>query len=339
MRSDGIVVSTEKQISGETRSRGEVIAFPSTRLTLGLFVPLETFVPQSPELLKWHLALAGQLDDSDFAVLWARDRLMSEIEGRERAEMLDPWVYLGALAARTKSITIGAASIIITLRHPISVAKAAASVDRLSGGRFLLGVASGTRQDEYPAFGVDSRLKGSRFQEAVTVIRQLWASSYPTLNSVFGNIEGLDLQPKPLGETIPLLVTGWSGGQTLPWIANNSDGWFQFLLSHPERDELVREWRHQCLELTGRLKPLLQGVFLNLDRNPGALSSQIEQGFSGGRRALVDWLFEAQERGICHIAFNLKRSERPVAEVVYELAEHVTPLFKRGEDPLVSPIS
>lgn len=68
--------------------------------------------------------------------------------------MLDPFVYIGFLADQTKRIALGIASIILPLRHPAHVAKAAASADVLSGGRLILGVASGDRPEEYPALNV-----------------------------------------------------------------------------------------------------------------------------------------------------------------------------------------
>ena len=312
------------------KSYGEEIAFPDGGLTLGFFVPFDTFVSLSPKMLRSHLDFATRLDGSDFAVLWARDRLMCETGGRERAEMMDPWVYLGALAASTRQIAIGSASIIVSLRHPIAVAKAAASVDRMSGGRFLLGIASGVRQEEYPAFGIDPSSKAERFRDAVELIRRLWGASYPTIESRFGAISGLDLQPKPLGIRIPVITTGWSGGQSLEWIATNSDGWFQYLMDREKLDQLVIDWRGTCIRLAGRDKPLLQGAFLDLRAQPGESATDCEQGFRGGRHALTDWLSQAQQAGVNHVAFNLKRSTRPYSEVVDELTEHVAPLFKRG---------
>jgi hypothetical protein len=125
-------------------------------------------------------------------------------------------------------------------------------------------------------------------------------------------------------------VTGWSAGQSIEWIAGNADGWFQYLVPGDRLKELVHQWQAQCLKLSGRRKPLLQGAFLDLCSDSGALQTDFEQGFRGGRQALIDWLFQAQSSGINHIAFNLKRGVRSPEAVAEEVAEHVAPLFKRA---------
>ena len=76
-------------------------------------------------------------------------------------------VYLGLLAGLTERIALGVASIVLPLRHPAHVAKAAASVDVLSGGRLLLGVASGDRPEEYPALNLPFADRGERAPAAV----------------------------------------------------------------------------------------------------------------------------------------------------------------------------
>ncbi len=76
--------------------------------------------------------------------------------------MYDPFVYLGALATTNETIALGMASIILPLRHPVHVAKAAATADVLSGGRVLLGVATGDRPEEYPAMNMPFPDRGAR---------------------------------------------------------------------------------------------------------------------------------------------------------------------------------
>jgi luciferase-type oxidoreductase len=80
-------------------------------------------------------------------------------------EVYDPWVYLGWIAAQTRTIALATGSIILPLRHPLHTAKASASIDQLSGGRFVLGVASGDRPVEFPAFGVDIDKRAALFRE------------------------------------------------------------------------------------------------------------------------------------------------------------------------------
>jgi luciferase-type oxidoreductase len=82
-------------------------------------------------------------------------------------QVYDPWVYLGWIAAQTRTIALATGSIILPLRHPLYTAKASASIDQLSGGRFVLGVASGDRPVEFPAFGVDIDKRAALFAKTL----------------------------------------------------------------------------------------------------------------------------------------------------------------------------
>ncbi|MGT2489009.1 LLM class flavin-dependent oxidoreductase [Methylobacterium oryzae CBMB20] len=101
-------------------------------------------------------------------------------------QIYDPWVWLGWIAAQTREIALAMGSIVLPLRHPIHTAKAAGSMDRLSGGRFVMGVASGDRPIEFPAFGVPAEERDVLFRESLGVIRTTLEEGFPTLRSRFG---------------------------------------------------------------------------------------------------------------------------------------------------------
>lgn len=131
---------------------------------------------------------------------------------------------MGYIAAHTESVALATGSIIATLRHPLHLAKAAASVDRLSGGRLAMGVSSGERPAEYPAFGVDFEGCGERFRETLTYLGRALEEDFPFIDSPLGRMKGLNLVSKPVMGRIPTLVTG-NSRQTPEWIARNADGW------------------------------------------------------------------------------------------------------------------
>src|SRR3546814_19180712 len=101
------------------------------------------------------------------------------------------------MAAHTTKIALGTASIALTLRNPLHTAKAAASIDQLSGGRLLLGVASGDRPVEFPAFSVDPEKRGETFQENLNVIRQAHRNPFETIRWIHRTLLGAVLVPKP----------------------------------------------------------------------------------------------------------------------------------------------
>ncbi|MFF3631431.1 LLM class flavin-dependent oxidoreductase [Streptomyces sp. NPDC002164] len=103
----------------------------------------------------------------------ARDAVADGAQFGDVGQVYDPWTALAWLAEHTSRITLAAGSVIFPLRHPIDLAEQAASVDHLSGGRLILGVASGDRPVEFPAYGLDHATRGARYREAVGSFREL----------------------------------------------------------------------------------------------------------------------------------------------------------------------
>lgn len=172
-------------------------------------------------------------------------------------QVFDPWVYLGYMAAHTSEIALGTASIAIPLHHPLHTAKASASVDQLSTGRLILGVASGDRPVEFSAFGVDPERRGEIFREHYEVIRRAHSTSFEPIHWSTGEMQGADLIPKPTTQFIPMLVTG-NSRQSLDWIARESNGWINYPRIPNMQRLVVEDWRLEVTKQCGSVyKPLL----------------------------------------------------------------------------------
>ena len=130
--------------------------------------------------------LARRAEELGFAALWVRDVPLRDPTFGDIGQIYDPWVYLGWIAAQTRDIALATGSIVLPLRHPLHTAKAAASVDQLTQGRLVLGVASGDRPVEFPSFGVDFERRGSLFRENFRVIREVLADEFPVVRSSYG---------------------------------------------------------------------------------------------------------------------------------------------------------
>lgn len=128
--------------------------FDSNGLTVGVGFPLTGSNESQPDIVR-ELELAAHAEAVGFDALWARDVPLYWPAFGDAGQTFDTWPWLATVAQQTDDIALGTASVVLTLRHPIHVAKAAASLDRLSGGRLLLGVATGDRDPEYDAFSVD----------------------------------------------------------------------------------------------------------------------------------------------------------------------------------------
>ncbi len=160
-------------------------AFQPDRLTLGLMFPIEAYGLEHWDMptMEGQVELAKRAEELGFAALWCRDVPLRDPDFGDVGQIYDPWVWLGYITAHTERIALGTGSIILPLRHPLHVAKAAASVDQLSGGRLILGVASGDRPIEFPAFGVEHRTRGARFRDCYDFFRRALEESFPVIDS------------------------------------------------------------------------------------------------------------------------------------------------------------
>ena len=295
-------------------------------LSLGLFFPLEAFSGDTPSMRN-QVSLAQRAEELGFSTLWFRDVPLRDPSFGDSGQVFDSWVYLGFMAAHTRSIALGTAAVILPIRNPLHTAKAATSVDQLSGGRLLLGVASGDRPVEFPAFGVDPEQRGNLFREYLRVFRDVQRSSFVPLSWPGGRLEGADLIPKPTTAEIPFFITGHSR-QTLEWIARSSHGWISYPRAPKVQQMIVEGWRTTVRAECGEVfKPFTQSLYIDLTGNPQTPPRPIHLGFQLGRSALIALLHTLQEVGVNHVIINLKYGQRPADEVIEELGQFVLPDF------------
>lgn len=214
----------------------------------------------------------------------------------------------------------------LPLRDPVITAKQALSVDFLSSGRFVMGLSTGDRPTEYPAFGADYDNRDARFRDAWQLIEALTQKNFPTASSEFyGQLQGnLTMMPKPAIKKIPTLVVG-RARQEISWIAEHSDGWLWHIGDFEQLPELITYWR--SLLPRNVFKPYGYATFFDLDENPDL---PLQRGFNGirtGRNALISHWQKQQGQGVSHVALNLKPARRSAADILQEMAEFVLPHF------------
>lgn len=314
---------------------------PTDRMTLGLAEPLTGGrgpVPDLQMLLRDTAAVAKHAEDAGATALWFRDVPLLVDEFRDAGQILDPFTHMAYLAAQTSSIGLATASTVLTLRHPIHVAKQAASVDQLSGGRVALGVATGDRPEEFPAFKRRRADRADDFRHAVDYVRALWRPGTPrTTANRWGGVDmGIEMLPKPVGGSpIPLYVTGHCG-QTPEWIAEHGDGWMYYGQDLDTTAKLVRGWRDNVARACGTddggvdvVKPYITTLTLDLLPDPDAEPKPLRYGFRAGRTFLLRYLERLAGLGVDHVILGLRASRRPVPDVLDELGEHVFPVYPR----------
>ncbi|MEY7848768.1 TIGR03571 family LLM class oxidoreductase [Natrarchaeobius sp. A-rgal3] len=289
--------------------------FESDELTFGAGFPLTATNRSRPDVSE-ETRLARHAEDAGFDALWARDVPTDWPKFGDAGQTFDTWPWLSHVAAHTDDVALGTSSVVLPLRHPIHVAKSAATVDQLSEGRLVLGVASGDRDPEYPAFGVDREDRGEAFRERFEAIRACWHEEFPELEGEWGALEGdLDVVPKPTTETVPMLPTG-NARQSREWIADRGDGWLFYHLPEPTLESYVADWR----DLAGE-KPFAIAVRVAFADDPTADPEHLHLGYRAG----VEWLRKYFERlegyGLDHVIVGLEDgdSERALSTFADEI--------------------
>jgi len=145
---------------------------------------------------------------------------------RPDSPLLDPLILLTHVAARTSRIRLGTNVYLPALRHPIEVARAATTVDVLSGGRLTLGIGAGWLAEEFTAVGVDFATRGARLRECVRALRSLWTDSEPELHGRFFDFGPIKLEPKPVQKPHPPILLGGESDVALKRAAALGDGWY-----------------------------------------------------------------------------------------------------------------
>ena len=314
-------------------NRGYNQVFQPNRLSIGVIAPLESYTSGPVPTMERHLERVRLAEKAGFSAVWLRDVPFNVPSFGDAGQVFDPFVYLGFLAGQTERIALGVASLILPLRHPAHVAKAAASVDQLSGGRLILGIASGDRPDEYPALNETYANRGERFRDSFEYIRRM-ADSAPTFENRYGQTNGeMDLLPKPTAGTIPMLITG--GSQQKPqWGPFHGDGWITYPRSIDEQAKAVRFWRDGIPGKTEASKPVMQSLYIDLLADPDAPPQPIHLGFRSGIKFLKTYLKSLEKIGVNHVALNLRFNQADTEQTILYLAEDLLPEFSaQGHKP------
>ena len=307
-------------------NRGYNSVFRPNRLSVGLVVPLENYSQGPVPSMTRHIERVQLAEELGFSAIWLRDVPFNVPTFGDAGQMFDPFVYLGLLAVRTERIALGVASIVLPLRHPAHVAKAAASVDVLSGGRLILGVASGDRPEEYPALNLPFAERGARFRASFDYIRRMGEES-PAFENTYGSpCGGMDMLPKPVSGKLPLLITG--GSQQDPdWIARNGDGWITYPRGVAAQAQYISDWRARVKTRGGPDKPAVQSLYVDLTEDPGTPPQPIHLGFRLGASHLRAYLESLEEIGVNHVALNLRFNHADIETTLNRLAEDILPDF------------
>lgn len=290
-------------------------------------IPIEEYTNSTVPAMHNHVERVRLAEDLGYKAVWVRDVPMHVPSFGDAGQTYDPFAYLGFLAGQTNRIALGVASIALPLHHPVHVAKSAATLDQLTNGRLILGVASGDRYEEYPAMNVDYEKRGQSFREAFNYIRQAQLE-FPILEkNSFGHLNGkVDILPKPFGSRIPMLITGHSQ-QNTQWIAEHGDGWMYYPRNLSIQKRNIHEWREMIKVSQSYDKPFLQPIYVDLQKDDNFAPVGIHLGLRTGVNYLLEYFHQIQSIGVNHVAINLRFNTNNIERTMETLATRLFPQF------------
>ena len=184
------------------------------------------------------VAVTEEADRLGYDSVWIPEHLVLPVDmggsphtGRDHPPIppelpvFDALMYLAFLAARTERIRFGTQVFNIGLRHPFVTARAAATLDRVSGGRLDFGIGASWLRAEWEAVGLDFDSRGIRVDEAIDVCRRLWSDPVVEHHGRFFDFDAVMFEPKPVQRPGPPLHIGGDGSAALRRAATVGDGW------------------------------------------------------------------------------------------------------------------
>jgi probable F420-dependent oxidoreductase len=182
-------------------------------------------------------AYAGRAEELGFESLWAWDHVLLGVE--PAFPILDSITILAAVAARTGRIKLGTGVLVLPLRNPVTAAKALGSLDVISGGRLILGVAAGWYAREFDAVGAPFKARGRQFERNLEILTRLWTQERVTLRVDEFNLREAVMVPRPAQRPRPPILIGGYVDAVLRRVATHGDGWLTYFYT-PE--SFTRGW-------------------------------------------------------------------------------------------------
>jgi probable F420-dependent oxidoreductase len=252
--------------------------------------------PMSPEVDP--VACARLAEEVGFDFVSASDHLHGA------SPTVEPWTLLSWIAAETSRVKVATRVLAVPYRHPAVTAKMAESLDRLSGGRLILGLGGGWSDEEFGAFGLDvptPRQKVDGLEEAITIIRGLWTDRGFTHQGQRYRTEGAELEPKPQ-HSIPIWL-GTYGPRALDLTGRLADGWIPTLeLAPPDEVRTMRDRVLTAAREAGRDPEEITCVY-NLDVRVDEGAEQEPSVVVGPPDAVVERLRELAAIGFSALSF------------------------------------
>ena len=249
-------------------------------------------------------ALARAVEDRGFDILWAPEHshiplsrktpfVMGGDLPKRYYDTMDPFVTLTVAAMATKTLKIGTGVCLIAQRDPIQTAKLVASIDQISGGRFVFGVGNGWNQDEMENHGTVFTSRHKLARERIEAMKAIWTQDRAEYHGEFVNFDPMMSWPKPVQKPYPPILVGGAFPYSARRAVRYGDGWMPQVTDYAKTPllELIPRFRQMAAEN---------------GRDPAALEISI-----GGQRPEVDLIKQYQDAGVNRVSCSLESDKAP----------------------------
>ncbi|MGH2545495.1 MAG: LLM class flavin-dependent oxidoreductase [Actinomycetota bacterium] len=244
------------------------------------------------------VGVAKRAEDLGFDFVSASDHLHGH------GPTYEPWTLLSWIAAATSRIRVATRVLAVPYRHPAVVAKMAETLDRLSGGRLILGLGGGWSDEEFAAFGLGVRTPGQKvdgLEEAIRVVRGLWSGGPFTFRGATYETKEAEVAPEP-EHRIPIWL-GTYGSRALDLTGRLADGWIPTLeLAPPDRVRVMRDRTLAAARDAGRDPDAITCVY-NLDVRVDERAETTPSVVAGPPGAVAERLRDFMEIGFTAMNF------------------------------------
>jgi probable F420-dependent oxidoreductase len=246
-------------------------------------------------------AFALAAEAAGFDSVWMFDHFFNRRDDGSVQGMYESWTILSAVASITDRILLGTMVMCASFRNPGLLAKMAATLDDVSGGRLILGIGAGWHDPEYEAFGYPTDRRGARYEETLALVRRLLDGERVTFTSEFNQLRDAVLVPTP-SRRIPLLVAG-DGPRVLRLAGRYGDAWNDNGFGLPDdRLRTVLRRLDEALETEGRDPTTIERTIGVTVRHPdAAIDPDDEPAFQGTPREMAAMFDAYADLGVDHL--------------------------------------
>ena len=302
---------------------------------------------ESPDEARASVALATRLG---YDSIWASDHIEYPLP------MLDPLIQLAHASAHSRDLMFGTAVYLLPLRHPTPVAKEVATIDHVTGGRFIFGVGIGGEfPNEYEACQVPMRERGARLTESIDVLRALWSGDRVEYSGRHYSFPEIQMTPPPTRPGGPPIWCGGRSNAALDRIGRQADGWLSYLVTPDMYAKGLERIEQAALSANRKIEQFGSAhlIFLRIDDNPqrafddanAYLSKRYAMDFGratehycavGNPRQIAEQINEFHAAGVRHLILDVAGPREIWDGQLERFMREVHPLLKQDQSEVAA---